>query len=281
MNLNLSGKDRVVLVTGASRGVGRGIAIALGATGSTVYVTGRHGIDDAAKAIAVAGGVGIGVTCDHRDDKQVERLFERIGQEQGRLDILVNNAAHVSADIATNGPFWQRSTDLIDMMDVGVRSSYMASFYGAPLLLKSNAGLLVNTSGYGGGCYLHGPAYGACKAAIDKMAADMGLDFLPYGVCAISLWMGLMRTEQVQQLIDNYPETWGKRAGETESPAFVGRVIDALQRSPCRMSRSAGTWIATELGLALGVREDDGSLPVSKRKKFGGPLRYNPPHIKR
>jgi NAD(P)-dependent dehydrogenase (short-subunit alcohol dehydrogenase family) len=281
------GRERVVVVTGASRGVGKGIALALGATGATVYVTGRTThtgtapfpgtVYQTAEQINEAGGVGIPVVCDHADDEQVKALFKRIDDKHGYLDILVNNAAKVSADMASRGPFWERSFDLIDMIDVGVRSTFVASFCAAPLLLKSKAGLVVNTSGYGGGCYLHGPAYGACKAATDKMSVDMGIDFRPYNVCAVSLWMGLVKTELVQTYFEAYPDTWGKRVAETESPQFFGRVIDALQKAPDRMERSAKVWIAAELGLELGVKEDDGSDPVSKRGKFGGPLAYNPP----
>ena len=280
-------RERVVVVTGASRGVGKGIALALGATGATVYVTGRSigmgrkpapgTIHHTADLIKEAGGVGIPVICDHGDDKQVRALFSLIEEHHGYLDILVNNAAHVSPDIGSDGPFWKRSFDLIKMMDVGVRSAFVASYYAAPLLLKSRAGLLVNPSGYAAGCYLHGPAYGACKAAIDKMSVDMGVDFEPYNVCAVSLWMGLVKTGHVQMLIDSQPDVWGKRAEEVESPLFMGRVIDALQKAPDRMERNAKVWIATELGLELGVSEDDGSEPVSKRAKFGGPRGYNPP----
>lgn len=285
------GRERVVVVTGASRGVGKGIALALGTAGATVYVTGRSmrkgtapssgTLLETAQQINEAGGVGIAVACDHADDEQVKALFKRIEAEHGYLDILVNNAANVSADMASHGPFWQRSLDLIEMIDVGVRSTFVASFYAAPLLLKSKAGLLVCTSGYAGACYLHGPAYGACKAAIDKMSVDMGIDLRPYGVCAVSLWMGLVNTEQVQALFEAQADTWGMRKAEAESPKFIGRVIDALQKAPDRMERSARVWIATELGLELGVKEDDGSDPVSKREKFGGPLAYNPPLLNR
>lgn len=280
-------RERVVVVTGASRGVGKGIALALGMTGTTVYVTGRTSqegmasspgtVYQTAEQINEAGGIGIPVVCDHADDDQVKALFKRIDDEHGYIDILVNNAARVSADMASHGPFWQRHFDLIDMIDVGVRSTFVASFYAAPMLLKSKAGLVANTSGYAGGCYLHGPAYGACKAATDKMSVDMGIDLRPYNVCAVSLWMGLVKTEQVQALFDAHPDTWGKREADVESPQFIGRVIDALQSAPDRMERSARVWIATELGLQLGVKEDDGSDPVSKRDKFGGPLEYNPP----
>lgn len=285
------GKERIAVVTGASRGAGKGIALALGETGATVYVTGRSTrqaedvklggalpgtIYETAELITKSGGVGIAVVCDHADDGQVIALFDRVKKEHGRLDILVNNAAHVSWDISTPAPFWERSLDLIDTLNVGVRSTYIASFYAAKLLIESGAGLVANTSGYAGGCYLHGPGYGCAKAAVDKMSYDMGIDFRPFNVCAVSLWMGLLSTERAQSYFAADPEHWGKRKAEAELPKLIGRVIDALHRAPDRMERSAKVWIAAELGLELGVKEDDGSDPVSKRSKFGGPLQYNP-----
>jgi len=290
--------ERVAVVTGASRGAGKAIAIALGAAGDTVYVTGRsralksesahdpnrpHGgseslsgtIDETARAISVAGGTGIPVVCDHGDDAQVERLFEQVASDHGRLDILVNNATTIPDGVVDHGPFWQRPMGIIDMLVVGARSSFVASWHAAPLLIAGGGGLLVNTSGYGGGCYLHGPAYGCAKAAVDKMAHDMGHDLRPYGVCAVSLWMGLLRTERTLRLFRDHPDTWGLRAPTSESPAFVGRVIDALHRAPDRMERTGRVWIAAELGLELGVMEDDGSPPRSRRDLLGGPWSYN------
>jgi NAD(P)-dependent dehydrogenase (short-subunit alcohol dehydrogenase family) len=165
---------------------------------------------------------------------------------------------------------------IIDMLDVGARSSFVASWFAAPLLVESGGALLVNTSGFGGGCYLHGPAYGCAKAAVDKMAHDMGHDFRPYDVCAISLWMALLKTERTQQLFIDHPDTWGVRAASAESPQFVGRVIDALHRAPDRMERSGKVWIAAELGQELGVLEDNGLQPQSRREMLGGPWSYNP-----
>jgi NAD(P)-dependent dehydrogenase (short-subunit alcohol dehydrogenase family) len=283
------GKERIAVVTGASRGAGKGIALALGETGATVYVTGRSTqqakdvglgkalpgtVYETAEEIDKSGGVGIPVICDHGDDAQVKALFERVKSDHGRLDILVNNAAHVSWDIAGHGPFWERSLDLIDTLNVGVRSTYIASYYAAKLLIESGAGLVANTSGYGGGCYLHGPGYGCAKAAVDKMSYDMGIDFRPHDVCAVSLWMGLLSTERAQTYFESDPNM-AKRKSEAESPKFIGRVVDALHRAPDRMARSAKVWIAAELGLELGVKEDNGSDPVSKRSKFGGPLQFN------
>ncbi len=138
-------RERVVVVTGASRGVGKGIAIALGASGATVYVSGRSQeggkkhplggtVQATAAAVTEAGGRGIAVTCDHSDDEQVRQLFERVGDEQGRLDILVNNATAVPRELAKPGPFWEKSLDLLRILDVGQRSHYVASYFAAPIL---------------------------------------------------------------------------------------------------------------------------------------------------
>ena len=153
---------RVAVVTGASRGVGKGIAIALGAAGATVYVTGRsqqggkdHPLggtvsDGTAESVTAAGGRGIAVQCDHSDDEQVRGLFERIASEQQRLDILVNNATTVPRELAKPGPFWEKSLDLLRILDVGQRSHYVASYFAAPLLVRTGGGLVVSTSSYGG-----------------------------------------------------------------------------------------------------------------------------------
>lgn len=280
------GGERIAVVTGASRGAGKGIALALGAAGATVYVTGRTTktgtsplpgtVFETAEQVTGAGGKGVAVACDHGDDAQVEDLFRRVEEEHGHLDILVNNAQAVPEGVLDHGPFWERPMNLVDMLRVGTRSSYVASWYAAPLLLKSSGGLLVNTSGFGGGCYMHGPAYGAGKAAADKMARDMGIDFQPYNVCAVSIWMALLRTERTTRMFEEQPEVFGERAKNAESPLFVGRVIDALSKAPDRMGRSARVWIAAELGVELGVLEDDGSVPVSCRGALGGPWDYNP-----
>ena len=176
-------KRRVVVVTGASRGAGKGIALALGGTGAVVYVSGRSvqegdaalpgTIGATAQAIDAVGGQGIPVACDHRDDAQVAALFERVRREQGRLDILVNNACQIPAELTQPGPFWRKPLHMLDLLDVGLRSHYVSSWHAAPLMVEQGAGLIVNTSSYGSVCYMHGPAYGAGKAAADKMAHDM------------------------------------------------------------------------------------------------------------
>ena len=137
-------------------------------------------------------------------------------REQGRLDILVNNATCVPDGLVDPGPFWEKSLGLTDILDVGMRSHYTASYYAAPLLIKNGEGLIVITSSFGGRCYMHGPAYGAGKAAADKMAHDMAIDFKPHNVAVISLWMGLLLTERTQAVFEAEPEMYGDMAASAE-----------------------------------------------------------------
>jgi len=277
-------RDRVVVVTGASRGAGKGIAIALGATGATVYVTGRtHNEGDAplpgtvqatADAVTAAGGRGLAVYCDHAEDAEVRALFERVRSEHGRLDILVNNATCLHDDLTRTGPFWEKPLALTDIWDVGMRSHYTAAWHAAPLLLANGEGLVVNTSSFGGRIYMHGPAYGAGKAAVDKMSHDMAVDFKPYNVAVVSIWMGLLRTERTQRVFDTEPEKYAALAEGAESPEFTGRVIDALARDPELMAKSGRVFIGAELGQEYGIADTNGRVPPSHRAFFGDPTTF-------
>lgn len=277
--------ERVAVVTGASRGAGKGIALALGAAGATVYVTGRTraegdadlpgSVSATAKEIGERGGTGIPVICDHSDDAQVEALFERVGREHGRLDVLVNNAFTIPDGLTDKGPFWEKPLALQSMFDVGMRSAYVASYHAAPLLVRSEAGLVVNTSSFGGRCYMHGPAYGAGKAAVDKMAHDMAVDFKPFGVAVVSLWMGLLKTERIAARFEGVPDQYKSFAAAAESPEFSGRVIDALARHPDRMRWTGQVVIGAELGEELGVTDVDGGRPLSHRGKLGDPPSFS------
>ena len=277
-------QNRVVVVTGASRGAGRGIALALGATGATVYVTGRTRregeaplpgtVQATADAVTAAGGSGIAVYCDHSDDAQVERLFQQVREEQGRLDILVNNATVVHDALTAPGPFWDKPLALVDILDVGLRSHYTASWFAAPLLVANGEGLVVNTSSFGGRIYMHGPAYGAGKAGADKMAHDMAVDFRPHGVAVIALWMGLLATERTRRVFAAEPEKYAGMADTAESPEFTGRIIDALAHDPGLMGRSGKVWIGAELGQEYGVTDTDGRQPVSPRTFFGDTTQF-------
>ncbi len=277
--------DRVVVVTGASRGAGKGIALALGATGATVYVTGRSQkegdaalpgtVFSTADEITRRGGKGIAVVCDHADDLQVKALFEQVAREQGRLDILVNNATCVPDGLVDEGPFWEKSLGLTDILDVGMRSHYTASYYAAPLLLKNGEGLIVITSSFGGRCYMHGPAYGAGKAAADKMAHDMAIDFKPHNVAVISLWMGLLLTERTQAVFDAEPEMYGEMAATAETPEFSGLIIDALAVDERYMDKSGRVLIGAELGEEYGVVDINGKQPPSHRAFLGDTTTYS------
>ncbi|MDN5893905.1 MAG: SDR family NAD(P)-dependent oxidoreductase [Nocardioides sp.] len=276
--------SRVAVVTGASRGAGKGIALALAETGATVYVTGRSKNEgDAplpgtvfatAEEIDRRGGSGIPVVCDHSDDAQVAELFEQVRADEGRLDILVNNAYVVPDHLADAGPFWEKPLALQDQFDVGLRSSYVSSFHAAPLLIHGG-GLVVNTSSFGGGCYMHGPAYGAVKAGIDKMSHDMAHDFRPHDVAVVSVWMGLLLTERTAASFRAHPDRYGAMASMAESPEFTGRVIAALADDPDRMSWTGQTVIGAEVGEAFGLTDADGSRPSSPRSALGEPIIWN------
>jgi NAD(P)-dependent dehydrogenase (short-subunit alcohol dehydrogenase family) len=282
--------QKVGVVTGASRGVGKGVAVALGAAGATVYVTGRSSDDGrdhplggtvqaTADAVTEAGGRGVAVVCDHSNDDDVRRLFERVGDEQRRLDILVNNATAVPRELAKPGPFWEKSLDLLRILDVGQRSHYVASYYAAPLMIRTGDGLIVFTSSYGGRVYMHGPAYGAGKAGIDKMAMDMAVDLREHGIAVVSLWLGFVRTERNEPLFqhpDAMKGPYGEFLANAESPDFIGRVVHALHDDPRRMKRSGRVLIAAELAAELGIREADGRQPKSNREVLGAPPEPSP-----
>jgi NAD(P)-dependent dehydrogenase (short-subunit alcohol dehydrogenase family) len=277
--------DRVVVVTGASRGAGKGIATALGATGAKVYVTGRTRSEAdsphpgtvfaTAEEIARRGGIGVPVIVDHSDDEQVRALFDQVAEEDGRLDILVNNVLGLPDNMVGPEPFWKKSLSLVDLLDVGTRSSYVSSYYAGPLLEANGEGLVVNTSSYGGSCYMHGPAYGAGKAAIDKMAHDMAVDFEPFGVAVVSIWMGLLTTERSLAAFKEHPDLYGSLVDKTESPEFTGRVIDALANDRQLMKRSGQVLIGAEVAEELGVLDIDGRQPPSHRAMLGKPTVFS------
>jgi NAD(P)-dependent dehydrogenase (short-subunit alcohol dehydrogenase family) len=274
----------VAVVTGASRGVGKGIAIALGQAGMTVYVTGRSGdtdasewggtVADTAGEVSRAGGRGISVVLDHADDDAVAGLFRRIEREHGRLDILVNNAAKlVGATLPV--PFWEKPLEAADLLSVGLRSHLVASYYAAPLLIANGQGLIVNTGHYGAVSYFQGPAYGAQKAGSDKMVADMAKELRPHNVAAVSIWMGSVATERTLAWREQHPTEERSRTF-LESTQFTGRLIAGLYASKLRMKYSGQAVIGAELAWALDVTDIAGQSPPSRRKDMGAPHGLHP-----
>lgn len=259
-------QTRVAVVTGASRGAGRGIAAALSARGWRVYATGR--------SIDVPPPGGVAVRVDHADDSAVAALFARIRADEGRLDLLVNNAAVISDDLVSPLPFWEKPLGLADVLDVGLRSAYVASWHAAPLLVAAERGLITFTSSPGSVVYMHGPAYGAQKAGIDKMCADMAVDFQGTGVATVSIWMGILLTERLRGVFARLPDpqkALEKTAEHAETPEFTGHLIDALYRDPGLGELSGHTLIGAELADRYGITDEGGRRPPSHRAVMGPP----------
>jgi NAD(P)-dependent dehydrogenase (short-subunit alcohol dehydrogenase family) len=282
---------KVALVTGASRGAGRGIALGFGELGYTVYVTGRtvqpgdaKGWDgtvlpgtvaETAAAVIAAGGTGIAVMCDHGDDAQVAALFAQIAAEQGRLDVLVNNATYIHHQLIEKKPFWEKELDAAKILDVGLRSAYVASWHAARMMVPHGSGVIAFGSSFGGSCYMHGPAYGAQKAGVDKFAHDMEHDLRGTGVIAVSIWMGPLVTERSLIAQKTNPEQYEGFIEAAENPEFTAHIIDAIATAPNRDDLSGQTLIGAEIARELGVT-DRGKDKPSYREMLGSPRSKNP-----
>ena len=272
-------QNTVAVVTGASRGAGRGIAIALGSHGCTVYVTGRTErsgdaplpgtIYETAEAVSAAGGKGIPVRVDHGDFEQIKALFVRVNEEQGRLDILVNNAFAAHDQMTMPGPFWEKSLDLVNMLDAGLLGSYAAAYYAAPMMVSQGRGLVVFTSASGATHYAFGPAYGAHKAGLDKYASDMAVDFRDYNVASVSIWMGAVMTERMKLMAEADPERFAAIEPLTETPCFTGHIIWALFNDPDLVDISGQTVIGAEMAEKYGIEDEGGRQPKSYRELHG------------
>ena len=252
---DLSGK--VAIVTGASRGIGRGIAEELIECGATVYITGRTAED---MKYADAGGTAI--ICDHRDDDQVEAVFNRIQDTHGRLDVLVNNVWGGYEKMIENGvftwalPFWQQPLWRWDLMfQAGIRAHYVASCFAARLMQKQGNGLIVNISSWAAQKHILNVAYGVSKAATDKMTADMAIELRNHNVAVVSLYPGLVRTEKVMESAE-----WLDMSN-SESPRFIGRAIAALAADQNIMQRTGSVLIAASLADEYGFTDIDGRQP--------------------
>ena len=262
---------RVALVTGATRGVGKGIALGLARPGWTIHLTGRTetgptSLQATAANVEARGARAVGHRCDHADDAQVREVFAHLEAEHGRLDVLVNNVFAIPAAPIWERPFWEAPiADWDRMHTVGLRSHYVASVFAVPLLRKSDRGLIVHVSSFAGRGYALDVAYGVGKAALDRMAADMAHELKPHGVAVVSLWPGVVRTEWVASLAEPpFP------MDVTESPELSGRAVAALADDPEVMARTGRVCVVAELAEDYGFDDIDGTRPPSLRRRREG-----------
>lgn len=280
----------IAIVTGASRGAGRGIATELGAAGATVYVTGRSqrhrpaasyeqiqslsnleqlpgSIEQTAEEVTAAGGRGIAVACDHTDEAQVRALFERVRAEQGRLDVLVNNAwgGHETFDGVFKAPFWERSMANWDaMMDRGVRNHLLASRHAAPWFVEQGRGLIVTTTFWDRDRYMAGNLfYDLAKASMTRLAFGMAEELRAHDVASVAVSPGWMRTEFVLAGHQTDETQWQSvpALARTESPRYLGRAVVALASDPNIMARSGQVLRVGDLARAYGFTDIDGRVP--------------------
>jgi len=285
MNTSLSGC--ICLVTGASRGIGKGIAIELGYQGATVYVTGTTTsatpespgtITETAHLVTEMGGQGVAVVCDHSNDENVKALMKQIEEEHGRLDMLINNAFRLPSGGVKelNKKFWELDLSMWDSLhQVGLRSHFTASYFAMPLLLKSAKSsarpiprpFIGMIGSFGGLSYTFNLPYGVGKAGVDRLAKDMAFEVKDEDICVVSFWPGLVRTERTEISVEN--GDWDKYVGlpldSAESPRFTGRAIIAVATDDENLKKSGTYQVVAELANAYGFSDVDGSNPPSIR----------------
>lgn len=265
---------KVAVVTGATRGIGRGTARELGAAGATVYVTGRTSeasgtdspltIEASARAVDEAGGTGIPVRVDHGDDDAIRRLFAQVEAEQNQLDILVNNVFKIPDPPVFGGKFWEHPVSIWDdMVGIGTRAHYVAAVYAAPLMVARRAGLIVNISSRGGAGYAFSTAYGVGKAATDRMAQDMAVELREYAIAVVSLWPSAVKTEFILDSVEKGAFQIDENVAET--PEFTGRAVVALAVAPDLMEKSGHILKCVDLAHEYGFTDLDGKIPGERQ----------------
>jgi NAD(P)-dependent dehydrogenase (short-subunit alcohol dehydrogenase family) len=264
----LAGK--VAVVAGATRGIGKGIAVELGAAGAHVVVTGRTlarpregyagSIEETVSEIVDAGGSATGHQCDYLDTDAVAALFASVGREHGHLDVLVNSVFDAHQFGGSIGrKFWELPVDLWhDVVDVGTRTAYTASVLGAPLMLGDRGGLIVNVSARGAERYRYNVAYGAGKAALDKMTRDMARDLHDDGVAVVSIWPNVTRTEQIDAGAGTEATARFGDLDLLETPRYSGRSVVAMALDDGLMARSGKRYWVAELAVDYGFTDENG-----------------------
>jgi len=217
---------RVILVTGASRGVGKGIAEGMARKGDIIICAARSqkkgstvqqfgfeihsSLDETVEKIKEKSANGIAYSIDLNNQKEILELSGYIKKEFGRLDLLIHSACQIHDDLVEPKPYWEKSVDLWSVMDVGLKSNYLLSHALSPLMIESKGKLIVQISSHGAMCYMHGPIYGAQKAGIDKMAFDMAYDLKPHDICSLSLWSGIVKDEKTQNVSEMHGEQYAE-----------------------------------------------------------------------
>lgn len=290
--MSLAGK--VCIVTGATRGIGKGIALQLASAGATIYITGRTlkakgdaqfpgSLEITAQEIEARGGKCIPVQCDHKNDDDVKNLFERVTREQdGQLDILVNNAFS-AFEMCMNSikvPFWEMPLDAYDEMNqVGLRNHYLCSVIAARMMVPRKSGLIINISGHGGLIHTLNVPYGIGKEGCDRMAVDCGLELKQHNVAFVCLWPCAVKTEGTEFVLKN-PKFLALMAQEVgldkniiqenykfgESVEYVGKCVVHLAKDKNIMSKSGKIFITGDLGDIYGFLDDNGQKPINIRR---------------
>mmetsp|Transcript_24384 Transcript_24384/g.44096 ORF Transcript_24384/g.44096 Transcript_24384/m.44096 type:complete len:388 (+) Transcript_24384:172-1335(+) len=301
LHANSSGKcldGCVCVVTGASRGIGKGIATALAKESATIYVTGTSSscgspprgsryatdsqvggpgtVEETASLINKLGGKGIAVVCNHANDDEVKALFEQVEKEQGRLDILVNNVFRIPPGGLEKlmGKFWEQDVEAWDALHtVGLRSHFVASSFAVPLMLKSSRDSTIKRpfiamiSSFGGLSYTFSVPYGVGKAGVDRLAKDMAVELQSEDVCVVSFYPGLVQTERTNLAVAN--GDWDKYVGipldKSETPEFSGRAVLAVATDPDNMKKSGTVQVVAELAEEYGFTDVSGKRPPSIR----------------
>jgi NAD(P)-dependent dehydrogenase (short-subunit alcohol dehydrogenase family) len=262
-------RKTVAVVTGASRGVGKGIALALGEAGATVYVTGRSDagvtteglpgtVGDTADMVTERGGRGVAVHCDHTADAEVEALFARVKQEQGHLDLLVNNVwgGYEQFDWSRfTAPFWEQPMrHWLGMFESGVRAHLAATQFAVPLMLGKGRGLIIHTTAWDRDKYLSNLFYDVAKAAVNRMAFGMARELLPHEIAVVALAPGFVGTERVLAAFAGA----GRTPQNLESPEYAGRAVVALAQDANVMAKSGRVLTVGELAAEYGFTDIDG-----------------------